>query len=312
MRPSVISAADGREPRLPHISVCICTFRRREMLRRLLQDLGNQTTEGEFSYSVVIVDNDRKETARDVVEEFASASGIPTKYFVEPRQNIARARNKSVREASGDFVAFIDDDEFPAQEWLLLLLKACSAEATSGVLGPVLPHFRPEAPRWVIDGGFYDRPRHPTGMTLNWSQTRTGNALLKHELFAEDENPFNPECLEGSDQEFFRRMMGRGHVFVWCDEAVVFEDVPPARWTRSFLIRRATFRGVFAVRNHALALKPIVISLLAAPAYAALLPVGLIAGQAVFMKYVFKFCYHLGRLLGLIGINPIRKPYVTE
>jgi len=302
----------GGSERTQHISVCVCTFKRLEMLRRLLEDLSAQDTRGVFTYSVVVVDNDRDESARALVETFAAASRLAVRYFVEPRQNIALARNRALEEADGDFVAFIDDDEFPTTQWLLLLLNACRPEAVAGVLGPVMPHFRSDAPAWVVNGGFYDRPRHPTGTRLTWSQTRTGNTLLKRELFAANEPPFNPECLEGSDQEFFRRMMEKGHSFTWCDEAIVYEDVPPARWTRSFLIRRATFRGVFAVRNHAFSLKPIAVSLLAVPAYAAFLPVGLLAGQATFMKYVFKLCYHMGRLLGLVGINPIRKPYVTD
>ena len=40
-------------------------------------------------------------------------SGCRVKYCVEPRQNIALARNKALQNAEGDLIAFIDDDEFP-------------------------------------------------------------------------------------------------------------------------------------------------------------------------------------------------------
>ena len=53
-------------------------------------------------------------------------------------------------------------------------------------------------------------------------------------------------------------------------------------------------------------------SLVAVAAYAALLPATLLLGQAAFMTYVVKLCDHLGRLLALLGIKPIRQPYVTE
>jgi succinoglycan biosynthesis protein ExoM len=297
---------------LPHISVGVCTFKRPSMLKRLLHELQAQESKGAFTHSVVVVDNDQNESARAIVEEFATESRLAVAYVVEREQNIALARNRAVREADGDFVAFIDDDEFPEPEWLLQLLDACGRPGIAGALGPVLPHFSPDVPRWVVDGGFYDRPRHPTGTVLTWSQTRTGNTLLKRELFPRDGLAFNPQCLEGSDQEFFRRMIEAGHTFTWCDEAVVFEEVPPARWTRSFLVRRATFRGVGSVRNHAFTLRPIALSLLAVPVYAAALPIGLLAGQALFMRYVFKLSYHMGRLFAAVGINPIREPYVTE
>ena len=35
------------------------------------------------------------------------------------KQNIALARNKAIENAKGDFIAFIDDDEFPLDQWLL-------------------------------------------------------------------------------------------------------------------------------------------------------------------------------------------------
>jgi len=277
-----------------------------------LGELGGQDTGGLFTYSIVVAENDHLRSAERVVTDFAVASPIPITYCVEPRQNIAQARNKAIMNASGDFVAFIDDDEFPIRQWLLALFKTLKEHKVDGVLGPVKPQFDPEAPQWVIDGGFYDRPMHRTGLLLDWSKCRTGNALLKSQLFAEEAQPFRPEFLSGEDQDFFRRMIEKGHAFIWCNEAVVYEVVPPIRWKRGFLVRRALMKGVFSLHNHASSPLPILESLIAAPAYAAALPVVLVLGQGKFMRYVFNLTYHLGRLLALVGVNPIRKPYVTD
>ena len=169
-----------------HISVCICTYKRPELLTRTLDAVLAQRTDDLFTYSVVVVDNDRAESGRAVVESKASHFCVPIRYCVEPRQNIARARNKAVESASGEYLAFIDDDEFPITEWLLILFKTIRENSVDGVLGPVNPRFEDGAPQWVIDGGFYNRPVHPTGMPLTWRQCRTGNVLLKRELFAGD------------------------------------------------------------------------------------------------------------------------------
>ena len=59
---------------LPHISVCICTYRRPELLRRLLRDLEHQVTENKFTFSVVVADNDAALSARPVAEEFSARS----------------------------------------------------------------------------------------------------------------------------------------------------------------------------------------------------------------------------------------------
>jgi succinoglycan biosynthesis protein ExoM len=107
-------------------------------------------------------------------------------------------------------------------------------------------------------------------------------------------------------------MIDKGHSFVWCNEAEVYEVLPPARWKRSFLIRRALFQGIFSLRNNGFPPLRIVQSAVAAPVYIAILPVGLILGPARFMNYAVKLSYHVGRLLALVGINPINQPYVTD
>lgn len=297
---------------LPHISVCICTFKRPALLARALRSVCLQETKGRFTYSVIVTDNDKGRSAQDCTNEVASTVRVPVKYCVEPQQGIAMARNRAVQNACGEFVVFIDDDEFAPQDWLLNLLQAFETYPSNGVLAPVNPHFDSGAPQWVIKGGFYDRPVHPTGMLLRWNQCRTGNVLLQRELFASDEQPFKPECLSGEDQDFFRRKIEEGKTFIWCHEAGVLEVVPEVRWKRTFLMRRALFRGIFAQRNHGLQPLRVIQALVSAPVYLISLPIALVFGQARFMTCVFKLFYHAGRLFALCGFNPIRGPYVYE
>lgn len=296
---------------MPHISVCICTYKRPGLLKRTLESVCAQRTDGLFTHSVVVSDNDKAESGRATAEEMAAHSAVEIKYAVEPRQGIAHARNNAVRNAKGDYIAFIDDDEFAPETWLLTLFKAIGKFGSDGVLGPVDPHFDNDAPRWVIQGGFYKRPTVATGTVLDFKKCRTGNVLLKRELFAGDE-PFNIECLCGEDQDFFKRQIAAGKNFVWCHEAPAYEVVPPVRWKRTFLMRRALFRGVFAQRNHGLQPVRVLQAFISAPVFLAILPIALAFGQAAFMSCVFKLSFHTGRLCALFGYNPIQGPYVYD
>ena len=56
----------------PHITVCICTYKRPGCLRRLLQELADQDSGGQFTCSVVVADNDELRSAEPVVAEFAA------------------------------------------------------------------------------------------------------------------------------------------------------------------------------------------------------------------------------------------------
>jgi glycosyltransferase involved in cell wall biosynthesis len=296
---------------MPHITVCICTYKRPTLLKHALESVCSQRTDSLFTHSVVVSDNDKAESGRATAEEVASHSNCQVKYTVEPRQGIAMARNNAVANATGDFIAFIDDDEFAPDGWLLTLFHALEHFGCDGVLGPVDPYFDDDAPQWVIKGGFYKRPVVASGVVLGFKKCRTGNVLLKRELF-NDVEPFNPKCLSGEDQDFFKRKISEGKAFVWCHEAPAYEAVPPVRWKRSFLMRRALFRGVFAQRNHGLQPVRVLQALVSVPVYAVMLPIALLLGQASFMKCVFKLSFHAGRLCALFGFNPIQGPYVFD
>jgi glycosyltransferase involved in cell wall biosynthesis len=295
-----------------HICVCVCTYRRPEFLQRLLRELARQETGGLFTYSIVVADNDHLRSAEAVVSDFAAASPIPIKYCVEPQQNIALARNKALENACGDFIAFIDDDEFPSRGWLLTLFNACNEYGVDGVLGPVKPFFEQTPPTWVLKSKLFDRPSYSTGFAIDWRKGRTGNVLMKRGIFPLRGQPFRPEFRTGEDQDFFRRMIERGFRFVWCSEAVAYEVVPPARWRGKFMLRKALLRGTVAQLHPTFRALQIAKSVIAVPVYVATLPFALAMGRHRFMSLLVKTFDHLGNLLSCLGIKPVKNPYVTD
>ena len=296
-----------------HICVCICTYKRPQLLRRLLGDLADQETNGLFSYSVVVADNDHLRSAEAVVKDFAAvATNIPVKYCMQPQQNISLTRNKAIANATGDFIAFIDDDEFPAKRWLLTLFEACGKYGADGVLGPVKCHFDENPPRWVIKGKFYERPTYPTGFVIDWTKGRTGNVLLRRQIFEDGETAFSPEFHRAGDQDFFRRMIAKGRVFIWCDEAVAYEVVPPVRWTRTFMLKRALLRGTIGMQHPTTRWRRIAKAVIAVPAYTIALPFSLVLGHHRFMSLLIRLCDHLASLLAVVGIKPVRSQLITD
>ena len=173
-----------------HVDVCICTYKRPLLLKRLLEAVEGQHTGGAFTFSIVVADNEAASSAQEVVALFSARSSVRIVYCCESRQNIALARNKAIEQAQGDFIAFIDDDEFPADNWLALLLKACDDFQSAGVLGPVRPYFEQPPPSWIVKGRFCERPEHPTGTVMNWGECRTGNVLFRRAILTGAGDPF--------------------------------------------------------------------------------------------------------------------------
>ncbi|HBA90109.1 MAG TPA: glycosyltransferase family 2 protein [Geobacter sp.] len=295
----------------PHISVCICTFKRTELLQRLLAKLAGQQTAGEFTYSAVVVDNDATRSAEQVVLEFQKSQCLKVEYHVEPEQNIALARNKAVEMAGGGLIAFIDDDEFPDDQWLLHMLRALRAFGADGVLGPVRPHFEQGCPWWVIRSRLCERKNHATGTVMRSSDTRTGNVLIKREVFAPSDHRFDPAFGRsgGSDVRFFELVMQKGHVFVWCNEAVVFETVLPDRWTASFYLRRAVRKGGLSgawMRKQGSSGGHLAFAFAAACVYSTAVPFATLMGKHYCIKCLVKSAYHIAWLSGFFGHVHIR------
>lgn len=294
-------------PGVPHITICVCTLQRPALLRTLLTDLAKQGTQSRFTFSIVVADNDAEESARQVVRECASALALRIDYVVEPRRSISHARNKSLEPAKGDFIAFIDDDEFPSPDWLLKLYEALVDHGVAGVFGPVRPCYEPGTPEWVKRAGFYERPEHPTGFPMPWEECRTGNVLVRRAALQAVDPVFRPEFGGGaSDMDLFRRLMELGQRFIWCNEAIVYEVVPLGRCKLGFLVRRALLRGGISLRHPKGRLVNVFKAVVAVPLYLLALPFLLLRGHHFFMRYFVKLFDHLGRLLALIGIRPVR------
>src|ERR1051326_6458159 len=156
------------------------------------------------------------------------------------------------------------------------------------------------------------RTIHRYGFVIPWTEGRTGKLLFRRAILTGIEPVFQPKFGSGGeDRDFFVRMIPRGHVFVWCDEAVAFETIPPVRWKRTFMLKRALLRGKMSLNRRSMGPRAILSSMAAIPLYSLALPFLMLMGHHHFMKYLIKLCDHAGRILALLGINPIRETYVV-
>ena len=291
------------------ITVCICSYRRPELLGRLLAAVAVQRTDSLFTFSCAVVDNDASASARMVVERLQPTFPVPIRYAVEPARNFALARNHALSLVSGEFLAFIDDDEVPREDWLMQLWQTLHQFHADAVLGPVRPYFEGQPPSWVVRSRICERQSHATGSTLHWRQTRTGNVLLRTAI-VQDGIRFDPAyATGGEDVDFFRRAARAGKTFVWCEEAPAYELVPEARLRRRYHLKRAFLQGRVSL-NYATeqpsalgTLRIAVKAFGAVVVYTCALPFLFLLGEHVGMKYLIKNCHHIGRLLAILGVS---------
>jgi succinoglycan biosynthesis protein ExoM len=227
----------------PPVSVCLATFKRNERLSAVLEDLARQDR---LPSQVVVVDNDPAAGARATVAQF-KASGVPFRvdYDVQPVPNIAITRNRSVQLASGNWIAFIDDDERAPTDWLQELMLAVEIYHADAVLAPVEPQVPHDAPTWIRRGHFYDFPHQPEGAEVPLNCMRFGNVVLRAELLHAEEGPFDPRhgLMAGEDTDLLVRLVHKGAKVVWTEKAPVYEAIEPKRLSLRFLALRALGGG---------------------------------------------------------------------
>jgi GT2 family glycosyltransferase len=234
----------GKPAQVPaRIGVCIITYKRRDLLRRLLAGVSALTFQKipMLEIVVVVVDNDTSKSAENICRE--ARLPWPIKYVVETRRGIAQARNRAIREArDADFIAFIDDDELPIPAWLDELLSTQARFAADVVCGPVLPSFAADVPDWVKIGGFFDRSARDSSSRPD--ECRSGNVLIRNNVFA-GVTAFDERfgLTGGEDTEFFLRVRRAGYKIVSSAEACVYETVPISRANLKAVLRRAYQSG---------------------------------------------------------------------
>jgi len=228
------------------VAICITTYRRPSMLRRLLQAIQTLTfvKMSEPEITLVVVDNDPSGSARAVIAEFLSKR-YRLRYRVESRPGVSHTRNTAIEAArTADFVAFLDDDEEPSPAWLDELLNVESAYGAPIVAGPIVPRFQSAPPRWMLDGGFFQRKRYATGTRI--VSTSVGNVLINSRLLhALSPSWFDPRysLSGGEDTHFFRRCAQLGCPITWADDAIAYETIPDSRLTAGYLVARARNGG---------------------------------------------------------------------
>ena len=130
--------SDGHCLSPPSLSIAICTKDRAKRLARLLGSLQRVVPASRFrSTEILVVDNASIDgSTREAVDAFADV-----RYVAEPRPGLDFARNAALRHASGELLAFLDDDVVVDRDWLQGLFAAWEGcPDAGGFTGLVLPY----------------------------------------------------------------------------------------------------------------------------------------------------------------------------
>jgi glucosyl-dolichyl phosphate glucuronosyltransferase len=225
------------------ISVVLPTYNRAATLRGALDALRRQRLP-EGSLEIVVVDNNSTD---DTAAILAAVDDPRVRAVSEPRQGLSYARNAGIAVATGDILAFTDDDVEVGERWTATIVETLDADASvDGVGGRVIPRWDGAPPVWLTrahwgplalqDHG--DRPRlfdssQPIGL-IGANVAFRRSALLRVGPFAPHVQRVRDGIGSTEDHELLSRLYAGGGRMLYRPDLVVTARVQADRCDRAY------------------------------------------------------------------------------
>jgi GT2 family glycosyltransferase len=244
---------DGPATSTVDVSVVLPTYRRPDSLRRLLASIAAQEDPG-LSWEVIVVDNESPPTADDVVESVRPDFRAPLRCVWEATAGSAHARNRGIAEAQGAITVLVDDDVVVDPAWLRELVAPIAAGDCEGTGGRVLLEHPARLPGWFDHEGLRGYLTHydlgdevvelgPQDYLVTASAAFRTDLLRATGGFDAALGPTGAGHLVGDDALVHRRVLAAGGRVRYVPSAIAVHELPPARLSPRYLLRRAHDQG---------------------------------------------------------------------
>lgn len=198
-------------------SIIVCTHNRADLLTDCVDSLLKQTI-NKNRFEIIIVDNNSTDDTEAVAKEFAKNNNSIV-YLQEKNIGYSAPRNCGWNHALGNIIAYIDDDEIAAPDWLESIEKAFQTEEKPDIVGGIyLIKYDVTPPDWFIESMGGTNKNRQKGI-LNQRKDcylAGGNIAFRKEVleklngFSNDFNMKNGFLMTGEDTDICQRAKNAG------------------------------------------------------------------------------------------------------
>lgn len=244
-------------------SVAICTYNGANRLPNVLYKLQEQIHPETLKWEIIVIDNNSQDNTAQVVQEFQSnwSSSSSLKYFFEPKQGLAYARQSAVEQAKGKFIGFLDDDNIPTANWVASAYAfGCEYPQAGAYNGRIHADFETNPPQnfknlaiflAIIDRGkkrhVYERRKRILPPAAGLVVRR--EAWLEHvpsKLFLVGR--INKSMLASEDLEALTYIQNAGWDIWYNPDMLIYHQIPSWRLETNYLV--SLVRGIGLAKHH--------------------------------------------------------------
>lgn len=225
------------------------------MLSALIDSWGAMTLPDGCDVRCLIVENDETPLSESVVREASPLeNGAALDYVLELEPGIPFGRNRAAKEAiaaGSDLLAFVDDDEVVAKDWLVQIVQAYRDSGAILLGGPLRVKGTDRNLGWLdalmercIERRYMRKETRAArraglsgtpGVTIVTNNWLGETALFaKHGIWFDEEMRFTG----GTDSKLSAEVKAAGLPTAWATEAAVYEEIPRERLSVAYQFKR--------------------------------------------------------------------------
>jgi len=196
----------------PLVSVIVPVYNDAKRIKICVEKLLNQSYPQD-KYEIIIIDNNSSDNTVNVIKRY------PVKILFEKNiQSSYAARNKGIKEAKGEIIAFTDSDCQPTEDWIKNGVEAMFLEGAGLIGGKVSFIFSDQKDPFEI----YDSIKNMQQKDkVSKGHAATANLFVRKNIF--EKMGFFPENVKsGGDVDWTSRAVSKGFYLIYKNTVRVF------------------------------------------------------------------------------------------
>lgn len=230
----------------PILSIVICTYNREEFIGKTLLHLSQQSLSFD-KFEVIIVNNNSTDRTEVICQEFIkSHPKMSIHYYLEAQQGHSYARNRGIKEASGEFITYIDDDAFVHPDFGSNIIRFFGEHTdVNAIGGKIIPVYQHGKPRWMshyllplvsaLDMGkqpkVFGGRKFPVGANVSFRKS----VFDRYGLFNVKLGRIGSGLMGGDEKEMIYRMKKNNELIFYVPDVVVEHVIPPKRLEMDYI-----------------------------------------------------------------------------